>query len=87
MESHKKIRTRRGTVVSRSGDKSVKVQIDYKVKHPVYGKYIKRRTRLCVHDSGNETQVGDVVDIVECRPISKTKNWRLVKVVAKGISK
>ena len=86
MAAVKKIKTRRGTVVSRSGDKSVKVQIDYKVKHPVYGKYIKRRTRLCVHDSANETQVGDVVDIVECRPISKSKNWRLVKVVAKGIS-
>ena len=87
MESQMKIRTRRGTVVSRSGDKSVKVQIDYKVKHPVYGKYIKRRTRLCVHDSGNETQVGDVVDIVECRPISKNKSWRLVRVVQRGVSK
>jgi small subunit ribosomal protein S17 len=87
MESQMKIRTRRGTVVSRSGDKSVKVQIDYKVKHPVYGKYIKRRTRLCVHDSGNETQVGDVVDIVECRPISKSKSWRLVRVVQRGVSK
>ncbi len=87
MESQMKIRTRRGTVVSKSGDKSVKVQIDYKVKHPVYGKYIKRRTRLCVHDSGNETQVGDVVDIVECRPISKSKSWRLVRVVQRGVSK
>ncbi len=87
MELEKKIRTRRGTVVSRSGDKSVKVQIDYKIKHPVYGKYIKRRTRLCVHDSANEAQVGDVIDIVECRPISKSKSWRLVKVVAKGIIK
>jgi small subunit ribosomal protein S17 len=87
MESLKKIRTRRGTVVSKSGDKTVKVQINYKIKHPVYGKYINRRTRLCVHDSGNETQVGDLVDVVECRPISKTKSWRLVKVVAKGISK
>jgi len=87
MESQMKIRTRRGTVVSRCGDKSVKVQIDYKVKHPVYGKYIKRRTRLCVHDSGNETQVGDVVDIVECRPISKSKSWRLVRVVQRGVSK
>ncbi len=87
MESQMKIRTRRGTVVSKSGDKSVKVQIDYKVKHPVYGKYIKRRTRLCVHDSANETQVGDVVDIVECRPISKSKSWRLVKVVQRGVNK
>ncbi len=87
MELEKKIRTRRGTVVSRSGDKSVKVQIDYKIKHPVYGKYIKRRTRLCVHDLANEAQVGDVIDIVECRPISKSKSWRLVKVVAKGIIK
>ncbi|MHC5060000.1 MAG: 30S ribosomal protein S17 [Planctomycetota bacterium] len=86
MELQKKIKTRRGKVVSKSGDKSVRVQIDYKIKHPTYGKYIKRRTRLCVHDAANQGRVGDVVDIVECRPISKSKSWRLVKVVAKGIS-
>jgi len=81
----KKIKTKRAVVVSKSGDKSVKVQIDYKVKHPMYGKYIKRRTRLGVHDESNLAGVGDVVDIAECRPISKTKNWRLINIVQKGI--
>ena len=85
MEATKQIKTRRGVVVSKSGDKSVKVQIDYKIKHPMYGKYIKRRTKLGVHDEQNAAGVGDVVEIAECRPISKSKNWRLVKVVQKGI--
>ena len=85
MEATKQIKTRRGVVVSKSGDKSVKVQIDYTVKHPMYGKYIKRRTKLGVHDEQNAAGVGDVVEIAECRPISKSKNWRLVKVVQKGI--
>ena len=85
MGTVKERKTMRGTVVSKSGDKSIKVQIDYSIKHPVYGKYIKRRTKLGVHDESNEAGVGDVVDIVECRPISKSKSWRLVKVVNKGI--
>lgn len=76
---------KRAVVVSLSGDKSIKVQIDYKVKHPMYGKYIKRRTRLGVHDENNVAGIGDVVDIVECRPISKSKSFRLVSVVKKGI--
>jgi len=86
MELRKEVKTRRAVVVSKSGDKSIKVHINYKVKHPVYGKYIKRRTKLVVHDSADEARVGDVVDIAECRPISKTKNWRLVKVVERGIT-
>jgi small subunit ribosomal protein S17 len=85
MEAKKVIKTKRAVVVSKSGDKSVKVQIDYKVKHPMYGKYIKRRTTLGVHDEQNQAGVGDVVDIAECRPISKSKNWRLVNIVSKGI--
>lgn len=85
MEPGKKIKTRRAVVVSRSGDKTIKVQIDYKVKHPKYGKYIRRRTRLGVHDEQNIAGIGDVVDVAECRPISKSKNWRLVRVVQKGI--
>ena len=79
-------KTRTGKVISTKMDKTITVTVERRLQHPVYGKYIKRRTRLCVHDSANETQVGDVVDIAECRPISKSKNWRLVKVVAKGIS-
>jgi small subunit ribosomal protein S17 len=76
---------KRATVVSKSGDKSITVQIDYKVKHPMYGKYIKRRTKLGVHDENNVAGIGDIVDIVECRPISKSKNFRLVSVIKKGI--
>ena len=81
----KTVKTKRGVVVSKSGDKSVRVQIDYTVKHPMYGKFIKRRTKLGVHDPQNEAGIGDTVDITECRPISKSKSWRLVKVVSKGI--
>ena len=84
--SSKTIKTKRGVVVSKSGDQSVRVQIDYKVKHPMYGKYIKRCTKLSVHDDKNVASVGDVVTIAECRPISKTKNWRLVTVEQKGIT-
>jgi small subunit ribosomal protein S17 len=68
-------------VVSKSGNKSVKVAIDYKVKHPKYGKYIRRRTTLTVHDEHNKSAVGDMVEIIESRPYSKTKSWRLVKVL------
>ncbi len=68
-------------VVSKSGNKSIKVAIDYKVKHPKYGKYMKRRTTLAVHDEHNVSAVGDIVEIVESRPYSKTKSWRLVKVL------
>ena len=84
-KSEKTKRTKRGIVVSRSGDKSVKVQIDRKVKHPLYGKYIKRRTKLGVHDERNEAGVGDIVEITECRPISKSKSWRLIKILEKGV--
>jgi small subunit ribosomal protein S17 len=71
-------------VISNSGNKSVKVALDYKVKHPKYGKYIKRRTKISVHDEHNQSGVGDVIEIAECRPRSKTKSWRLVKVVKKA---
>ena len=79
-----KLKTLTGVVVSTSGDKSVKVTIDYKVRHPKYGKYIKRRTKLAVHDEHNQSGIGDVIEIAECRPRSKTKSWRLVKVVEKA---
>lgn len=80
----RKLKTLTGLVVSRSGDKSVKVAIDYKVRHPKYGKYMRKRTRLGVHDERNQCGVGDVVEIVQCRPISKSKSHRLVKVLAKA---
>jgi small subunit ribosomal protein S17 len=79
-----KLKTLTGVVVSNSGNKSVKVALDYKVRHPKYGKYIKRRTKIGVHDEHNLSGVGDVIEIAECRPRSKTKSWRLVKVVKKA---
>lgn len=80
----KKSRIVTAMVISNSGDKSVKVAIDFKVKHPKYGKYVKRRTTLSVHDEHNSCGVGDVVDVSPCRPYSKTKSWRLVRVVKKA---
>jgi small subunit ribosomal protein S17 len=79
-----KLKTLTGVVLSKSGNKSVKIALDYKVKHPKYGKYMKRRTTINVHDEHNLSGVGDVIEIAECRPRSKTKSWRLVKVVAKA---
>lgn len=78
-----KIKTLTASVVSKSGDKSVTVAIDYKVRHPKYGKYMRRRTKLAVHDEHNKSSVGDVVEIAQCRPRSKRKSWRLLKVVGK----
>ncbi len=86
MDDKKQEKMVRGTVVSKSGDKSIRVVIDYKVKHPLYGKYINRRTKLGVHDEANKAGVGDIIEAVECRPISKSKSWRLVKVVKEAIS-
>jgi small subunit ribosomal protein S17 len=73
-------------VVINSGtqDKTVKCQLEFLVKHPRYNKYLRKRTRLQVHDEKNEAKVGDMIQIRECRPVSKTKNWTLVKVVAKA---
>lgn len=84
---NEKIKTSTAVVTSRSGDKSIKVSIDYKIKHPVYGKYVKKRTTLGVHDELNEANVGDVVEVVPSRPYSKTVNWRLVKILEKAAEK
>jgi len=80
----KKLKTIAGVVTSRSGQKSVKVAIDYKIRHPKYGKYIRRRTKLSVHDEHSVSGIGDVIEIAECRPRSKTKSWRLVKVLQRA---
>ncbi len=74
-------RTRVGLVESDARDKTRKVVVAYKVKHPKYGKFISRRMVFQVHDEQNESKRGDRVEIAECRPISKTKSWRLVRVV------
>ncbi len=74
-------RTLTGRVVSDKMDKSVTVMIERVVKHPVYGKYLKRSTKLLAHDEANECKAGDVVSITECRPYSKRKAWRLVEIL------
>ena len=80
-----KIRTLQGRVVSDKMEKSVVVAIDRMVKHPLYGKFIRRTTKLHVHDENNECGMGDVVEIHQTRPISKTKSWALVRVVEKAV--
>ncbi|WP_019677725.1 30S ribosomal protein S17 [Arsukibacterium perlucidum] len=75
------IRTLQGKVISNKMDKSITVAIERSVKHPIYGKFIKRTTKLHVHDETNQCNEGDVVTIRECRPLSKTKSWTLVAVV------
>lgn len=74
-------RTKVGVVESDKRSKTRKVVLAYMAKHPKYGKYIRKRTVLHVHDEKNESHTGDIVEIVECRPISKTKQWRLVRIV------
>ncbi|MCU7798567.1 MAG: 30S ribosomal protein S17 [gamma proteobacterium symbiont of Lucinoma myriamae] len=84
MSEDKKQRTVNGIVLSDKVDKTATVMIERKVKHPLYGKYIKRSTKLHVHDENNECGVGDTVSIAECRPMSKTKSWSLVEVINKA---
>ncbi|RZL05991.1 MAG: 30S ribosomal protein S17 [Pedobacter sp.] len=76
-------KTRTGLVVSNKMDKSVVVAVERKVKHPIYGKFVKKTTKFHAHDDKNECSIGDVVKIMETRPLSKTKRWRLVEVVEK----
>lgn len=73
-----------GKVISNKMDKSITVLIERKVKHPVYGKYITRSTKLHAHDEANICQEGDLVSIQECRPLSKLKNWVLVELLEKA---
>jgi len=82
--SEAKIRTVQGVVISNKMDKSIVVMIERRVKHPMYGKYITRSTKLKAHDEANVCNEGDVVTITECAPISKSKNWKLVDVVVKA---
>ena len=79
-----KIRTLQGRVLSNKMDKSITVAIERKVKHPLYGKFIKRTTKIHAHDEQNQCKEGDFVSIRECRPLSKTKSWTLVEVVSKA---
>ncbi|HHB12751.1 MAG TPA: 30S ribosomal protein S17 [Chromatiales bacterium] len=83
-EEQKVQRTVLGRVISDKMDKTVTVLVERQVRHPLYGKYIRRSTKLHVHDAENICRQGDVVRIRECRPISKTKAWTLVEVVERA---
>ncbi|MFZ5723523.1 MAG: 30S ribosomal protein S17 [Pseudomonadota bacterium] len=77
-------RTVTGKVVSNKMDKSITVLIERRVKHPKYGKFVRKSSKIHAHDETNQCHEGDVVTIEECRPISKTKAWRLVEVVERA---
>ena len=81
MEQVKKIKTLTGTVVSDKMNKTAVVLLEKKVKHPKYGKYVKKSTKYKVHEQDNICKIGDVVTITEVRPISKNKSWKLVEVI------
>ncbi|MEJ2094256.1 MAG: 30S ribosomal protein S17 [Gammaproteobacteria bacterium] len=83
-EAEKQPKTLTGQVVSNKMDKTISVLIERTVKHPLYGKYIKRSTKLFAHDENNECGEGDIVIIESSRPISKNKSWRLQKIVTKA---
>ena len=83
-DQKKEQRTLTGAVTSDAMNKTITVMVERRIKHPIYGKYITRSTKLHVHDEKNECGTGDVVVIEQCRPMSKTKSWNLVKVVEKS---
>ncbi|WP_276481267.1 30S ribosomal protein S17 [Paraflavitalea pollutisoli] len=77
-------KTRTGVVTSNKMAKTITVAVERKVKHPIYGKFVKKTTKFHAHDEKDECTIGDVVKIMETRPLSKTKRWRLVEVVEKA---
>ena len=74
-------RTMQGRVVSDKMDKGITVVVERRVKHPLYGKYVSKSTKLHAHDENNECQTGDLVVVEQCRPVSKTKKWRFIKLI------
>ena len=74
-------RTMQGRVVSDKMDKGITVVVERRVKHPLYGKFVRKSTKLHAHDENNECKVGDVIVIEQCRPLSKTKKWRFLKLI------
>jgi small subunit ribosomal protein S17 len=77
-------KTRTGIVTSDKMDKTITVAVERKVKHPIYGKFVKKTTKFHAHDEKGECGIGDVVKIMETRPLSKTKRWRLVEIIQKA---
>lgn len=84
-EVEKVIQTLQGKVISNKMDKTIVVKIERKIKHPLYGKYMVRSTKVHAHDEENTCQEGDIVVVKEVRPIAKTKSWQLVKVVERAV--
>ena len=85
MSEQTNVRTISGKVVSNKMDKSIVVLVERKIKHPVYGKYVKRSTKIHAHDEANECRIGDTVTIKQTRPISKTKSWALDSVDERAV--
>ena len=83
-DNNTQLRTVEGRVVSNKMDKTVTILVERQVKHALYGKYIRRSTKLHAHDADNACNEGDLVRVAECRPLSKTKNWRVVEVVTRA---
>lgn len=83
--SEQTARTVTGQVVSNKADKTITVLLERKVKHPIYGKFVKRSTKVHAHDENNECGIGDTVTVEECRPMSKTKTWRLVSIDERAV--
>jgi small subunit ribosomal protein S17 len=84
METRNLRKTRIGQVVSNKMEKSVTVAIERKVKHPIYGKFVKTTTKFMAHDEKNECNIGDTVSIMETRPLSKNKRWRVVQILERA---
>jgi small subunit ribosomal protein S17 len=84
METRNLRKTRIGQVVSNKMEKSVTVAIERKVKHPIYGKFVKTTTKFMAHDEKNECNIGDTVSIMEVRPLSKNKRWRVVEILERA---
>ncbi|MFO7152544.1 MAG: 30S ribosomal protein S17 [Bacillota bacterium] len=84
MEGRPKRKVRTGVVVSNKMDKTIVVAVESIIRHPLYGKTIKRTKKFKAHDENNQCQIGDVVKIMETRPLSKTKRWRLVEIVKRA---
>jgi len=85
MESVKKFKKERtGIVTSNKADKTITVMVERKLRHAMYGKFIKKSNKFAAHDEKNECNIGDTVKIIECRPLSKSKRWRLIEVIEKA---
>lgn len=84
MEERALRKTRVGRVISDKMDKSIVIAIEDHVKHPIYGKIVKRTKKIHAHDENNECGIGDTVEVMETRPLSKTKRWRLVRIIEKA---